>query len=250
MLFVIFTWVFWLSCPGPSGPIKTSTSLTSSYLKFSHYDRVHIIFSSLGVIQTTFDLHVLHIATFFKEAALLFNVHWSCFLDFILCPTNTYMFKVNSKKIRRLVCWICSKLKVNTAWHISSVFIVDFDHSQHINMVFLLLTLSKYLPVVCERQVIMFWKHKKRYISFVIKVERPISFSDLSLHWIEINYEQITMVWTFYEHNVNICFSAIFALGIPSVFSSFRSVFWSALLLLFPRDLIFFCCIKSKTVIQ
>ena len=64
------------------------------------------------------------------------------------------MFKVNNKKIR-LIC-MCSSLKINTACHRSFVFIVDFDHSQHINVVFLLLTLNKYLSVECERQVIMF----------------------------------------------------------------------------------------------
>ena len=36
--------------------------------------------------------------TCFKETALFFNVHLSCFVDFILCPTDKYMFKVNNKK--------------------------------------------------------------------------------------------------------------------------------------------------------
>ena len=94
--------------------------------------------------------------TCFKETALFFNVHLSCFVDFILCPTDKYMFKLNNKKIR-LIC-MCSNLKINTAWHHSFVFIVNFDHSQHINIVFLLLTLNKYLSVGCEGQVIMFWK--------------------------------------------------------------------------------------------
>ena len=165
-----------------------------------------------------------NVATCFKETVLLFNVHLSCFVDFILCSTDKYMFKVSNKKIR-LICWMCSKLKINTAWHSSSVFIVDFDHSQHINVLFLLLTLNKCLSVGCERQVIMFWKHKKRLICFVIKVARPISFSDLSLHRIEINYEQMTILWTCYEHNMNICFSSKFSLRIPSVLSSFRPVF-------------------------
>ena len=39
---------------------------------------------------------------------------------------------------------MCSKLKVNTAWHRVGVFIVDVDHWQHINEVFLLLTLKKH----------------------------------------------------------------------------------------------------------
>ena len=40
---------------------------------------------------------------------------------------------------------MCSNLKINTGRLRSFVFIVDFDHSQNINIVFLLLTLSKYL---------------------------------------------------------------------------------------------------------
>ena len=139
---------------------------------------------------------MLHVATCFKETALLFNVHLSFFVDFILCPTDKYMSKVNNKKIR-LICWMCSKLKINTAWHRSGVFIVDFDHSQHINILFLFLTLNKYLAVGCERQVTMFWKHKKLYIFFFIK--SPISFSDLSLHRIEINYDHMTILWTYNE---------------------------------------------------
>ena len=58
-----------------------------------------------------------------------------------------------------------------------------------------------------------------------MKVARSISFSDLSLHRIEINYEQMTMLRTYYEHNMKICFSSKFALGIPNVLSSFRPVF-------------------------
>ena len=67
------------------------------------------------------------------------NLHLSCFVDFILFPTDKYMFKVNDKKTW-LICWMCSKLKVNTAWHRSGVFIVEFDDS--------LLTLNKYLSAV------------------------------------------------------------------------------------------------------
>ena len=37
--------------------------------------------------------------TCFKETTILFNVHLSCFVDFIPCPTDKYMFKVNNKKI-------------------------------------------------------------------------------------------------------------------------------------------------------
>ena len=51
---------------------------------------------------------------------------------------------------------MCSKLKINIARHSPGVVIVDFDNSQDIDTVFLLLTLNKYLSVGCERQVIMF----------------------------------------------------------------------------------------------
>ena len=137
---------------------------------------------------------MLHVATSFKESALLFNVHLSCFVDFILSPTDKCMFKSSNKKIRLIKV---SKLKINTAWHSSVVFIVYFDHSQHINIMFLFLNLNKCLSVGCERQVIMFCKHKERYICFLIKIPRPTSFSDLSLHRIEINYKQMTILWTY-----------------------------------------------------
>ena len=89
---------------------------------------------------------------------------------------------------------MCSKLKINTAWHRSSVFVADFDLNQHVNIVFLLLTLNKHLSVGCEKQVMMFWKHKKQYICFVVKVESTLSFSNLSLHRIEKTYEHMTTV--------------------------------------------------------
>ena len=34
----------------------------------------------------------------FKETALFFNVFLSCFVDFILCRTDKYMFKVKNEK--------------------------------------------------------------------------------------------------------------------------------------------------------
>ena len=85
--------------------------------------------------------------TCFKETALLFNVHLVCFVNFILCPTDKYIFKVNNEKIR-LICWMCSKLKLNTTWHRSGVFIVDFDQSQYISIVFLFLTLKRFVSRV------------------------------------------------------------------------------------------------------
>ena len=60
----------------------------------------------------------------------------------------------------------------------------------------------------------------------------------------------MTILWSYYEYNMNICFSSKFAPGIPSVLALIRPVFWSALPLLFPRDLIFFCCVKPKTYLN
>ena len=102
---------------------------------------------------------MLHVATSFKETVPLFNVNLSFFVDSILRQTDKYMSEVNNKQIR-LICWMCSKLKVNTVYHRSGVFVADFDHNEHVNRVFILLTLDKYLSAGCENQVIMFWKHK------------------------------------------------------------------------------------------
>ena len=43
---------------------------------------------------------------------------------------------------------MCSKVKVNIAGNLSGVFIVDFEHGQHISIVFLLLTLNKHLSAM------------------------------------------------------------------------------------------------------
>ena len=58
----------------------------------------------------------------------------------------------------------------------------------------------------------------KRYVCFVIKVARPISFSDLSLHLLEINYEHMTILWTNYGHIINICFISTFVHRFISLF--------------------------------
>ena len=116
-------------------------------------------------------------------------------------------------------------------------------NAKNINTVLLLWTLNKYFSVGGERQVEIFWKYKKRHISFVIKVARPISFSGFI---IAPNWNKL---WAndHKEHIINICFNSKFALIIPSVLSSFCPAIWSALSSLFPRFffLFFFCCTKS-----
>ena len=127
-LFIQSVWVIGPRSPAP-GPHK-------SLIMCALFSMVYGLFKPCWLIDVS--------CTCFKETTPLFNVHLSCFVDFILCPTDKYMFKVKDKKIW-LICWMCSKLKVNTAWHRLGVFIVDLDHRQHINIVFLLLTLKKHL---------------------------------------------------------------------------------------------------------
>ena len=64
-----------------------------------------------------------------------------------LYPANIYLFKVNHRNTRKR-CKICSKLIIKTLQQPqegrSGVFI-DFELTSHLFLVFLLLTLSKYM---------------------------------------------------------------------------------------------------------
>ena len=61
---------------------------------------------------------------------------------------SIYLFKVNNRNTRKW-CEICSKLIIKTPeqlqWRRSGVFIVAFEHISHLFLVFLLLTLNKYM---------------------------------------------------------------------------------------------------------
>ena len=144
-------WVFGLSGPWPTKNFQPpQLPTTQSPVTMIMWKLLSMVY---GLFKPCWLTHPTH--TSFKETALLSNVHLNS--------------KLTMEKIR-FTCWMCSKLKLNPTWHCSDVFIVDFDQSQYINIVFLLLTLNKHLSVGCERQVIVFWKHKKRHICFVIKV--------------------------------------------------------------------------------
>ena len=60
-----------------------------------------------------------------------------------------YLLKVNYRNTR-IRCEKCSKLTIKTSeqrhWHRSGVFIVNFEHTSHHLLVFLLLTVNMYLP--------------------------------------------------------------------------------------------------------
>ena len=59
-------------------------------------------------------------------------------------PVSIYLLKVNNKNTRKM-CEICSKLTIKTPerrpWHCSGVIIVNFEHTSHLVLVFLSLTL-------------------------------------------------------------------------------------------------------------
>ena len=73
--------------PRPPAPQKFLTSSTFFYLKSSHYDHRLWVY---GLFKPT---HATCIC--FKETPLLFTVHLSCFVNFIMCLTDKYMFKVS-----------------------------------------------------------------------------------------------------------------------------------------------------------
>ena len=60
-------------------------------------------------------------------------------------PVGIYLLKVSNRNTRTK-CEICSKLIIKTPerrhWGRSGVFIVNFEHTSHLALVFLLLTLN------------------------------------------------------------------------------------------------------------
>ena len=74
-------------------------------------------------------------------------------------PAGNYMFKVNYRNTRTR-CEICSKLTIKTSerhhWRRSGVFIVNSKHISHLVLVFLLLTLSRYMPTEIFKDQIKF----------------------------------------------------------------------------------------------
>ena len=74
-------------------------------------------------------------------------------------PAGNYIFKVNNRNTRTR-CEICSKLTVKTPerrqWRRSGVFIAKSEHISHLVLVFLLLTLSRYLGL-CQTFVETFF---------------------------------------------------------------------------------------------
>ena len=61
-------------------------------------------------------------------------------------PAGNYMFKVNNRNTSTR-CEICSKLTITTPeqrqWRRSGVFIINFEHITHLDILFLSLILSR-----------------------------------------------------------------------------------------------------------
>ena len=63
---------------------------------------------------------------------------------------------------------MCSKLKVNTAWHCLGGFIADLDHSQHINIISCVSTFNfkeAFVSSVRKTSHNVLKKQKARYLS-------------------------------------------------------------------------------------
>ena len=93
--------------PSPPGPHKSFNKLNLLLVKIQSLWSCTLYFQWFTGYLNHVDLLMSHVHVF-KETTPLINVHLRFFVDFILCPTDKYMFKVNNKKIR-LICWMCSK---------------------------------------------------------------------------------------------------------------------------------------------
>ena len=94
------------------------------------------------------------------EVFLLICKKWFCYVHFAISrkkkvilqlnsnciPDDNYMFKVNNKNTKTR-CEICSKLTIKTSewghWCCSDLINNNFEHTSHLLLVFLLLTLSR-----------------------------------------------------------------------------------------------------------
>ena len=96
----------------------------------------------------------------------------------------------------RLIC-MCSKLKINTAWYRSGVFIVDFDHSQHITFSFEQAFVSRLWKTshnVLKTQKAMYLFHNKSYKAYVI--QQFIIASNWNKLWPHWEHTMINILWT------------------------------------------------------
>ena len=178
--------VFGLSGPRPSYPALGPRSHKSFNQLNLLLGKVRSLWSCAHYFQW-FTGYLKHVVLLMPQVHVLKKLPYFLMCTYVVlwilsCVQLTKcMFKVNNACVKiRLIC-MCSNLKINTAWLCSLVFIVDFDHSQHIRIVFLLWTLNKYLSVGCERRVIMFWKPYFK-VSFIQQFIIALNWNKLRPH--------------------------------------------------------------------
>ena len=77
-------------------------------------------------------------------------------------PIGNHLIKVSNRNTRAR-CEIYSKLAIKTReqhhWCCSSVFIVNYEHISDLALVFLLLTLSRYMPIGILQDAVCFFQN-------------------------------------------------------------------------------------------
>ena len=170
------------------------------------------------------------LCTCFKETTPVFNVHLSCFVDFILCPTEKYIFKVNNKKIW-LICWISSKVKCkHSMTSFRCIYCWPWPQSTY-----------QYSAST--------FNFKEAFVSSVRKTSHNVLKKQKARYLYRNKRCKGLFYWTIYHSTELKLFMNIsgskFALRVPSVLS-FRSVIWSAISSLFLR--FFFAVSNRKSI--
>ena len=136
-----------------------------------------------------------------------------------------------------------NKLKINTLWYSSGVFIAGFDHSQHISIVFLLLAFNKYLTVGCETshnvlktpKAIYLFGNKSCKAYFILRFIIAPNWNKL---W--PNDHNMNMLWTYFS----------FALRNPKLIIIVSSHYLICSIIAISQRFNLSWCIKPKTYLN
>ena len=118
---------------------------------------------SLGFLEQTYSWNIGHLFITFsnlvqdrllnEKGLATFSTkqiyRFLCFQNIMTCllhPAEKLLSKVKSRNTI-LTCWLWSKPATKTPEQCHAVFILNFEHIQQINLIFLLLTLDRYLSV-------------------------------------------------------------------------------------------------------
>ena len=161
--------------------------------------------------------------TCFRETTPLFNMHLTCFKDFILYPTDKYMFKVNNKKnlINLLNVFKVKSKYVMTLF--KCIYCWPGPQSAYQYSVFTFNFKEAFVSSVRKTSHNVLKKQKERYLYRNNNCETY--FYSTIYHCTELKL--VMNIWQY--------FSSKFALRIPSVLW-FSPVTWSAISSLFHRN--------------